>query len=46
MVQRREMVSKYGLDSKKQEEKKIKKISLVNGMNPGDAGLVAGRPHC
>ena len=44
MVQRRKMASKHIPDSKSQEEKENEEISLVNVLNPGDTGLVVGRP--
>ena len=31
-------------DSRMQEEMENEEISLINALNPGDAGLVAGRP--
>ena len=42
MVQRREEASKPFLDSKTQEERENKEINLINILNPGDPGLVAG----
>ena len=44
MAQRREMASKHIPKSKTQEEKENEEISLVNVLNQGAIGLVAGRP--
>ena len=44
MVQRKEVASKPLPASRTQEEKENEEISLVNALNPGHTGLVAGRP--
>ena len=42
MVPRREGASKPLPEIKTQEENENEKISLINALNPGDTGLVAG----